>query len=438
MNKIYNYYILTAYVLLISSVGSNIANIKLLTNFNVKNVQELRSLFPVIILFINFLIVIIKYKSDFFKNLNPILFFFFFIIIIQFIGLFLNQYNIFYLQFIFGTLSLISLFIIICKNNNKDIFSKLFYLNFYLIAFVVIIFIYQNPNIAYGSGWINIFGHQLVNINSNGFSRYLLFLYIYIFVNYILSNNINFYKFLILLAISTLIFNYEGRVNIGLLLIVNMIIFFRKTILFKKLLIFFFISIAPFLFSTAWQNKLNNNSFFDFWNSPTFRTAITGDKYDTKKQYFLSFKSFDKITTGRFKKWKIILKYQQSITNKLFGNGPEFDRNLLGRFNKYPTGSDSANAILYLYLCGGMLSVVLFLFLIIQQLHKIWKYFVIDNKENSNSNPEIFISITCFVFILIRSLFENSLSVWSIDQVLFILFGCYFNFFLKKNNKIKN
>lgn len=77
MNKIYNYYILIAYVLLISSVGSNIANIKLLTNFNVKNVQELRSLFPVIILFINFLIVIIKYKFDFFKNLNPILFFFF-------------------------------------------------------------------------------------------------------------------------------------------------------------------------------------------------------------------------------------------------------------------------------------------------------------------------------------------------------------------------
>ncbi len=167
------------------------------------------------------------------------------------------------------------------------IFSKLFYLNFYLIAFVVIIFIYQNPNITYGSGWINIFGHQLVNLNSNGFSRYLLFLYIYIFVNYILSNNINFYKFLILLAISTLIFNYEGRVNIGLLLIVNMIIFFKKTIFFKKLLIFFFISIAPFLFSTAWQNKLKNNNYFDFGNSPTFRTAITGDKYDTKKQYFI-------------------------------------------------------------------------------------------------------------------------------------------------------
>lgn len=167
----------------------------------------------------------------------------------------MNQYNIFYLQFIFGTLSLISLFIIICKNNNKDIFSKLFYLNFYLIAFVVIIFIYQNPNITYGSGWINIFGHQLVNLNSNGFSRYLLFLYIYIFVNYILSNNINFYKFLILLAISTLIFNYEGRVNIGLLLIVNMIIFFKKTNFFKKLLIFFLYLLHPFFFQL--HGKIN-------------------------------------------------------------------------------------------------------------------------------------------------------------------------------------
>ena len=438
MNKIYNYYIFTAYILLISSIGSNIANIKLLTNFNVKNVQELRSLFPVIILFINFLIITTKYKSDFFKNLTPNLIFFFFITIIQFIALLFNQYNIFYLQFIFGTLSLISLFIIICKTNNKDIFSKLFDLNFYLITFLVIIFIYQNPNITYGSGWINIFGHQIININSNGFSRYLLFLYIYFYVNYIISNNINFYKFFILLAISTLIFLYEGRVNIGILLIINMIIFFKKTNFFKKLLLFFFISITPLLFSTVWQNNLKNNNYFDFWNSPTFRTATTGEKYNTKKEYIFSYLSIDKITTGRYEKWKIILEYKQTITNKILGNGPEFDRNILNRYNQYPTGSDSANAILYLYLCGGILSVILFLLLIIQQLQKICKNFIMSNIENYNSNPKVFISIICFIYLLIRSLFENSFSVWSIDQVLFILFGCYWNFFLKKSNKIKN
>ena len=100
---------------------------------------------------------------------------------------------------------------IICKINNKDIFSKLFYLNFYLIVILVTIFIYQNPNITYGSGWINIFGHRIININSNGFSRYLLFLYIYVYVNYIMSNNINFYKFLILLAISTLMQGYRNE-----------------------------------------------------------------------------------------------------------------------------------------------------------------------------------------------------------------------------------
>ena len=438
MNKIYNYYIFTAYILLISSIGSNIANIKLLTSFNVKNVQELRSLFPVIILFINFLIIITKYKFNFFKNLTPNLFFFFFITIIQFIALLFNNYNIFYLQFIFGTLSLISLFIIICKTNNKDIFSKLFDLNFYLITFLVIIFIYQNPNITYGSGWINIFGHQIININSNGLSRYFLFLYIYFYVNYIISNNINFYKFFILLAISTLIFLYEGRINIGILLIINVIIFFKKTNFFKKLLLFFFISITPFLFSTVWQNNLKNNNYFDFGNSPTFRTANTGEKYNTKKEYISSYLSIDKITTGRYEKWKIILEYKQTITNKILGNGPEFDRNLLSSYNQYPTGSDSANAMLYFYLCGGVLSVILFLLLIIQQLQKICKNFIMSNIESYNSNPKVFISIICFIYLLIRSLFENSFSVWSIDQVLFILFGCYWNFFLKKSNKIKN
>ena len=249
-----------------------------------------------------------------------------------------------------------------------------------MIAFLVIIFIYQNPNITYGSGWINIFGYQIININSNGFSRYLLFLYIYFYVNYIISNNINFYNFFILLVISTLIFLYEGRVNIGILLIINMIIFFKKTNFFKKLLLFFFISITPLFFSTVWQNNLKNNlknnNYFDFWNSPTFRTVTTGEKYNTKEEYISSYLSIDKITTGRYQKWKIILEYKQTITNKILGNGPEFDRNLMNRYNQAPTGSDSANAILYLYLCGGILSVILFLLLIIQQLQQICINFI--------------------------------------------------------------
>lgn len=76
MNKIYNYYIYTAYILLVSSIGSNIANIKILTDINVKSIQELRSLFPFLILLINFLIISIKYKFNFFKDLTPILYFF--------------------------------------------------------------------------------------------------------------------------------------------------------------------------------------------------------------------------------------------------------------------------------------------------------------------------------------------------------------------------
>jgi len=439
MNKIYNYYIYTAYILLVSSIGSNIANIKILTDINVKSIQELRSLFPFLILLINFLIISIKYKFNFFKDLTPILYFFFLTTIIQFIGLLLSQYNIFYLQFIFGTLSIISLFIIIYKTNNEDIFSKLFYLNFYLIAFLIIIFIYQNPKIVYGSGMISIFGHQIININSNGFSRYLLFLYIYLYVIYLLSNNINFYKFLILLTISTLIFLYEGRVNIGILLIINLVIFLKKINLLKKILLYLFISITPFILSIVWQNQSQNNNYFDISNAPTFRTGESAKgKFETKKDYILSSLSPNNLTTGRYDKWKIILEYKQSINNSIFGNGPEFDRSLLNQKYKYSHSEDSANGILYLYLCGGILSVIFFLLLAIQQLQKIWKNLIINNTQNFIKNPKVFVSIICFLYILIRSLFENSFSVWSIDQVFFILFGCYWNFFLEKSNKIKN
>jgi hypothetical protein len=438
MYKIYNYYICTAYILLISSIGANIANIKILTDFDIKNIQELRSLFPILILFINSLIIITKFRFNFFKNLTPVLLIFLLITIVQFVGLLLNHYNVFYLQFMIGTLSLISLFIILWRNNNEDIFSKLFSLNFYLIILLVIVFIYQNPNITYGSGWINIFGHQIININSNGFSRYLLFLYIFLYVDYILLNKINFYKTLILLTISTLIFLYEGRFNIGILLIINLIIFLKKINFLKKILLYLFISIIPLTCSTAWQNYLKNNNYFDFWNSPTFRTATNGEKYNTKKEHILSYSTINNMTTGRYEKWKIILEYEQSIANKILGNGPEFDRSLLNKYNKYSTGSDSANAILYIYLSGGILSVIFFLLLIMQQFKKIWKNFVMNNLQNYLNNSKIFISIIYFMYILIRSLFENSFSVWSIDQVFFILFSCYWNFFLDKRNSVKN
>lgn len=344
----------------------------------------------------------------------------------------MSQYNIFYLQFIFGTLSIISLFIIIYKTNNEDIFSKLFYLNFYLIAFLIIIFIYQNPKIVYGSGMISIFGHQIININSNGFSRYLLFLYIYIFVSFLLSNNLNFYKFLILLTISTLIFLYEGRVNIGILLIINLIIFLRKLIFLKSYCYFFLYQLH--LLSFRLYGKINHKIIITliFRTLQLLELQPLGKNIIQKKEYISSYLSINKISTGRYDKWKIILEYKQNITNTIFGNGPEFDRFLLNRYNKYPTGSDSANGILYLYLCGGILSVIFFLLLAIQQLQKIWKNLIINNTQNFIKNPKVFVSIICFLYILIRSLFENSFSVWSIDQVFFILFGCYWNFSWRK------
>ena len=65
--------------------------------------------------------------------------------------------------------------------------------------------------------------------------------------------------------------------------------------------------------------------------------------------------SVNNFSTGRFEKWKSIVSYKQKITNYIFGNGPEFDRLILiGSYQ--PWLNDAASSILYLYLCGGILS----------------------------------------------------------------------------------
>jgi hypothetical protein len=435
MNKVYNYYIYVAYILLIGSIGSNIANIKIFEDLSLKNLLELRSLFPLIILLINLIILTHQFKLNFLNYSRHILLFFFWVTLIQIISLIINRYDFFLLQFILGTLSIVSLFTMIFNNNSEKILSKLLSITFFLIFFLIIIFIYQNPNLSYGGGWLSVFGYKIINLNSNGFSRYLLFLYIFIYTNQTLSNNLNFFKFLILLAISTLIFLYEGRLNIGCLLIVNLVIFLRKTNFFKKILLFIFVSIIPFIFSIALQNHYKNN--LDLSNFSENRDLLNFSENRFSKTTS-NLKNINHITTGRVEKWKVILNHKQSTIKVIIGNGPEFDRYLLEKNFGNKIGSDSANVILYFYLCGGLLSLILLLLLIIKQFHKMCEDFIRNDFYTYKSNHEVFVSAVCLMYLLIRSLFENSFGVWSIDQIFFILFACYLNFFLKKNNKLKN
>lgn len=430
--KIFVNYIYISYLVLILSLGENIKNISLVNEFSIiNNLISLRSLAPYIILPINIILIIILGR---FKNINNIINFFIIFIFLQIIGLYLRGFDLFHLQFIVGTLSIISLIILINNKEDIKILKNLIYITLLVISIIFLIYVAQNP-VIYGGGNITLFTKKIIFINSNGISRYLVLIYSFLLAIFVFTKNKYLIFFPIFLVIGIIIFKFEGRFNILTFCTISLFVFYKNDKILKNLFTIIILIFLSIYFSIVWENKeKNKNSLsdiniysLDIKNSPTNRFAPDGEEYSVKKE-LIQEKTAGNLTTGRTDKWKLLLNYKQNKKNIILGNGPEFDRNIL--LKNTPTGTDSANALIYVYLCGGLVSLLAFILLGIDQLHKVTK--IILNKIILKDKI-IFISIMCFIIISSRVLVENSISVWSLDQILFILFGSIIN--LQKINK---
>ena len=183
-----------------------------------------------IILFINLIIILNNRINNIFKK-NNIILFFYLIIFSQALGLYLsiNRDYLALSHFLIGSMATLTTFNIIISIGNEKIFKQIISLTICFFLLIVFIFIFQNPNISYGGGAVNFFGKQIYFLNSNGFSRYLVFIYILIISNYFLSKKVFNLKLLFfLVSIASLIITYEGRVNILSVLIINMFIFIQR------------------------------------------------------------------------------------------------------------------------------------------------------------------------------------------------------------------
>lgn len=432
-NKIFKAYIYLGFIGIFFSIGENVKNINFYEDFYaINNLVALRSIIPFILLPINVILFLIIGKI---KNINIIFNFFIFFIFIQFISLLINGFDLFLMQFLVGPLSLISLILLTKKNEDPEIIKNLILITFIIIIFILVIFIYQNPNLSYGGGNISIFNKNIIFINSNGLSRYLVLLYA-LLLAFFISAKFNYTKFFFIsLLIGILVFKYEGRVNIGTFCILSLFIYFKNKKFIKNSLILIILFFLSAYISTSWEtiNKKNETNLtsilsFDFKSSPTNRYSADGKNYFTKQDLGEGItESMDNFLTGRGEKWKLLLSHKQNFNNIILGNGPEFDRYLLTESNKIDkktTGTDSANSLIYVYLSGGLISLIMFVSLGINQLYKIFK---IVKKKEFIHDKILVLSILCFVLIGIRAMFENSLSVWSIDLILFLLFGSIIN-----------
>ena len=135
-------------------------------------------------------------------------------------------------------------------------------------------------------------------------------------------------------------------------------------------------------------------------------------------------KKLDNVVTGRLNKFIFFVLYNN---NYLIGNGVMADRAIASSVN-YLTNNDSASAITYSYLTSGILGLIIlscFYF-------EVSKIFLI--KKGRKIPLNIIFSKSLVLLIILRSLIENSFTVWGIDFIVLTVCICIIENHYKKTN----
>jgi O-antigen ligase len=150
-----------------------------------------------------------------------------------------------------------------------------------------------------------------------------------------------------------------------------------------------------------------------------------------KKDVEISNRILTTTTSGRYEVWHHTIKNYKY--KNFFGYGPNGDRFFLKSFDKKDKyGDNTSNIWLHSLVSGGFAS-FFFLILIFLGVVKIFK----NNKKRifSYNNSVCFnFSIVCLVFFFIRSFFENSFGLFSID---FLITYLSISYLIISTQKIK-
>jgi hypothetical protein len=280
-----------------------------------------------------------------------------------------------------------------------------------LFIYTVAIFTEQNfyLKVEY---YINFWDFKIVT-NSNGISRILSMINIFITCNYFMKKR-NMIVFFLIFIINFMIISMESRQGVLLILVQLLLIIFyysKKNQLIKKILKYLImLIIIPICLSFIYKNNSKNRLFL-------FQGELKQFQLESENKNILKdLKNYmDQITTGRLDKWKISLNHiiNSDTKNLLFGNGPEFDRKII-----QTKGNDVANGMIYIILCGGVMGLFFFFIIIKKILYIIFNAFC--NKEKFNKDVYFCFSICCIISLTLRTLVENGFLVYGVDFLLAI------------------
>jgi O-antigen ligase len=407
-------YLIFFWVLLWLSINGHITYLEYYNKNFLGKVYFLRTLIPIILTIVFSTIILILFiKKIFLKNskifYNQTLFLFFTYCILQIIGFYQNKHL---------HVDLNNLYIITLCLGSLTIFALTFFLNlekllrYYLfIALILIVIItiisfgsritqinFENLNL-YKS--FNDFSENFIgepNQRILGLSRMLALINLAVIVVVISRKKINKVAAIIFIMISTLlifIMQSRGTIICFFLSSLFLYIFLVKYLDYKKIL--YSILFLLFLFATI-------EVFFS-------RTGLTENNIYKNRIFTVQ------DTSGRISLWKKAIKVYD--TKEIFGYGPQADRILLNNteVSKY-YGNNVSNAIVYSFLCGGYLSMILFILLYLKIIYLFSKIIKYKEKILAQENIALKISLSYLIFFVIRSFVENSFAVFGVDFLL--------------------
>jgi O-antigen ligase len=267
---------------------------------------------------------------------------------------------------------------------------------------------------------------------STGISRTfgLINISIFVYLFFVKKNN-NYLLYFVSIIYTSLIWLLQSRGSIVIFFTTTILIIFlaKKIYLKKKIFMILYLLFLPIILSETilllGKNFKNSNSI----SSLDKNFNLTLGNY-LRKELINNRVFSDQSSSGRIEIWNEALKLFEK--NKVFGYGPQGDRFILkksGVEDKFY--NNSSNALIYSLLSGGYFGILVMFLIYLNIIFKIYiclkKLKIFDNYNQITLK----LSVCYIIFFLIRSLFENSFSLFSVDFMIFILSGTYIENYLK-------
>jgi len=404
-----------------------VSQINFSENF-LESLSMLRTILPLILSVIATLFILFNIKKI--NKISKFHIFFFLIFIFQMIGLYLNKDRFFcdnetngcYLKLLYLPLQGIGavMLFIICDYVKISNILKYFFkiMLTLLVLHLIIIIIPKIPDLAYlnfskafSEIDKNIF--NLANPRTTGISRTLAIINLFLILLFFHKKKFNFINLLIIpiliFSIILIFIQSRGSLLCYFVSLIIFIFFLNNTNLkykIKCLLVLIILPIFLYFSIASFVNEHNNNN----------------EK--------ISSRIFETHSSGRIDLWTYSIK--KNDYSKIFGYGAQGDRFLLNKFAKskiYGYGNNSSNIFIYTLLSGGVISVIILLLF----YFKIFYFFLENRKKIFFKNNSLYFnfSVVCLVFILVRSNFENSFGLFSLDFLIMYLSLTYIVSFYK-------